>query len=104
MKIVVVVFVFWFLLVDLDFVDIVLSGTQRRTPTVIHTGYAIARIRRFYMRKVRFTAENGGTRVELVHRGLRSYGEKAEHMRVVFDSKEGWAGMLESFAARASAA
>lgn len=38
-----------------DFLDIVLSKTQRKTPTVIHKGYAITRIRSFYMRKVRFT-------------------------------------------------
>eukprot|EP00697_Spironema_sp_BW2_P017350 gnl/Spiro4/9010_TR4753_c0_g1_i1.p1 gnl/Spiro4/9010_TR4753_c0_g1~~gnl/Spiro4/9010_TR4753_c0_g1_i1.p1 ORF type:complete len:657 (+),score=218.65 gnl/Spiro4/9010_TR4753_c0_g1_i1:77-2047(+) len=38
-----------------DFCDIVLSKTQRKTPTVIHKHYAISRIRSFYMRKVRFT-------------------------------------------------
>ena len=36
-----------------DFIDVVLSRTQRKTPTVIHPGYAINRIRSFYMRKVR---------------------------------------------------
>eukprot|EP00884_Botryococcus_braunii_P011877 jgi/Botrbrau1/20690/Bobra.0058s0020.1 len=41
-----------------DFIDIVLSKTQRQTPTVVHNGWAIARIRQFYMRKVKFTAEN----------------------------------------------
>lgn len=40
-----------------DFLDIVLSKTQRKTPTVIHKGYAISRIRRFYMRKVKFTQD-----------------------------------------------
>lgn len=39
-----------------DFVDIILSKTQRQTPTVIHKGYAIQRIRSFYMRKVKYTA------------------------------------------------
>lgn len=37
-----------------DFIDIVLSKTQRKTPTVVHQGYAIGRIRKFYMRKVKF--------------------------------------------------
>jgi len=37
-----------------DFIDIVLSKTQRKTPTVIHKQYAIGRIRTFYMRKVKF--------------------------------------------------
>ncbi|KAK3880850.1 hypothetical protein Pcinc_014683 [Petrolisthes cinctipes] len=41
-----------------DFVDIILSRTQRRTPTVIHKNYKISRIRRFYMRKVKFTQQN----------------------------------------------
>ncbi|KAA8498097.1 Nucleolar GTP-binding protein 1 [Porphyridium purpureum] len=38
-----------------EFVDVVLSRTQRKTPTVVHKGYAITRIRAFYMRKVKYT-------------------------------------------------
>lgn len=41
-----------------DFIDIILTRTQRRTPTVIHAGYKIQRIRAFYMRKVKFTQQN----------------------------------------------
>ncbi|CAH9099345.1 unnamed protein product [Cuscuta epithymum] len=41
-----------------DFVDIILSRTQRQTPTVVHKGYAISRIRQFYMRKVKYTQSN----------------------------------------------
>lgn len=41
-----------------DFIDIVLSKTQRGTPTVCHNGWAIQRIRQFYMRKVKFTQQN----------------------------------------------
>ena len=40
-----------------DFIDIVLTRTQRRTPTVIHPGFKIQRIRNFYMRKVKFTQQ-----------------------------------------------
>lgn len=40
-----------------EFLDIVLSRTQRKTPTVVHKGYAISRIRSFYIRKVRFTQQ-----------------------------------------------
>jgi len=40
-----------------DLVDIVLSKTQRKTPTVIHRNYEIARIRKFYLRKVKFTQQ-----------------------------------------------
>lgn len=35
--------------------DIILSKTQRKTPTVVHPGYKITRVRKFYMRKIRFT-------------------------------------------------
>ncbi|KAJ2850544.1 Nucleolar GTP-binding protein 1 [Coemansia brasiliensis] len=41
-----------------DFLDIVLSKTQRKTPTVVHPGYKITRIRQFYMRKVKFTQDS----------------------------------------------
>uniref|UniRef100_A0A915DUF4 Nucleolar GTP-binding protein 1 n=1 Tax=Ditylenchus dipsaci TaxID=166011 RepID=A0A915DUF4_9BILA len=34
--------------------EIVLSKTQRKTPTVVHRQYAISRIRAFYARKVKF--------------------------------------------------
>lgn len=40
-----------------DLLDIVLNRTQRKTPTVIRPGFKITRIRSFYMRKVKFTAE-----------------------------------------------
>ncbi|KAL7534108.1 hypothetical protein ACHAXR_005639 [Thalassiosira sp. AJA248-18] len=40
-----------------EFVDIVLMRTQRRTPTVVHPGYKITRIRNFYMRKIKFTQQ-----------------------------------------------
>ncbi|XP_018409682.1 PREDICTED: nucleolar GTP-binding protein 1 [Nanorana parkeri] len=41
-----------------DFIDLTLSKTQRKTPTVIHKSYQISRIRHFYMRKVKFTQQN----------------------------------------------
>lgn len=34
-----------------EFLDIVLSRTQRRLPTQIRSGFQITRIRAFYMRK-----------------------------------------------------
>lgn len=40
-----------------EFVDIILSKTQRKTPTVIHKHYAISNIRKFYMRKVKYTQQ-----------------------------------------------
>jgi nucleolar GTP-binding protein len=35
-------------------VDIVLSRTNRKTPTIVHPGFKITRIRSFYMRKVKY--------------------------------------------------
>lgn len=40
-----------------DMLDIILNRTQRKTPTVIRPGFKITRIRAFYMRKVKFTAD-----------------------------------------------
>ena len=40
-----------------DLIDIALSKTNRKTPTVIHPGYEIQRIRLFYVRKVKFSCE-----------------------------------------------
>jgi nucleolar GTP-binding protein len=40
-----------------DFVDIVLTRTQRKTPTVVHGSWQISRVRQFYMRKVKFTQQ-----------------------------------------------
>ncbi|XP_026316431.1 nucleolar GTP-binding protein 1 [Hyposmocoma kahamanoa] len=41
-----------------DFIDIILSKTQRKTPTVVHKHYKISRIRGFYIRKVKYTQQN----------------------------------------------
>uniref|UniRef100_A0A1I7XSB2 Nucleolar GTP-binding protein 1 n=1 Tax=Heterorhabditis bacteriophora TaxID=37862 RepID=A0A1I7XSB2_HETBA len=37
-----------------DLKEVVLSKTQRKTPTVVHRQYAIGRIRAFYARKIKF--------------------------------------------------
>jgi uncharacterized protein YndB with AHSA1/START domain len=50
--------------------------------------------------EVRFVAAGPRTtRVELEHRDLDRFGDRAEQMRSTFDS--GWAGLLQSFAAAA---
>lgn len=46
------------LFIPLFVVSCALNHPQRKTPTVIHPGYKISRIRSFYMRKVKFTQEN----------------------------------------------
>lgn len=49
-----------------DFIDIMLSKTQRKTPTVVHKQYKISRIRSFYMRKVKFTQQNFHDRLSMI--------------------------------------
>lgn len=48
------------------FTDIVLSKTQRKTPTVVHKHYKISRIRSFYMRKVKFTQQSFSEKLALI--------------------------------------
>ena len=49
--------------------------------------------------EVRFIAEaETRTRVELEHRNLvEAYGEKAEQIYGIFDSREGWGGILDRY-------
>eukprot|EP00262_Sarcandra_glabra_P014582 TRINITY_DN4291_c0_g1_i3.p1 TRINITY_DN4291_c0_g1~~TRINITY_DN4291_c0_g1_i3.p1 ORF type:complete len:669 (+),score=110.65 TRINITY_DN4291_c0_g1_i3:152-2158(+) len=49
-----------------DFIDIILSRTQRQTPTVVHKGYAISRLRQFYMRKVKYTQQNFHEKLSMI--------------------------------------
>jgi len=54
--------------------------------------------------EVRFHPEDAErTRVELEHRGLESYGPRAEEMRGIFGSDGGWRGLLGRFAETARA-
>jgi uncharacterized protein YndB with AHSA1/START domain len=49
--------------------------------------------------EIKFIAEGPErTRVELEHRKLEHYGDKAEMMRALFDGPEAWEGMLKLFA------
>ncbi|KAJ3327536.1 Nucleolar GTP-binding protein 1 [Blyttiomyces sp. JEL0837] len=41
----------------MDFIDVVLSKIQRKTPTVVHPNYQISRIRQFYLKKVKFAQD-----------------------------------------------
>ncbi|ESZ98706.1 nucleolar GTP-binding protein [Sclerotinia borealis F-4128] len=53
-----------------EFLDIVLSRTQRRLPTQIRSGFQITRIRGFYTRKVKFTAETFSEKLSLILDGF----------------------------------
>ncbi|ELA41365.1 uncharacterized protein VICG_01606 [Vittaforma corneae ATCC 50505] len=47
-----------------ELIDLTLSKTNRKTPTVIHPGYEIPRIRNFYIRKVKHSAEEFKSKLE----------------------------------------
>jgi len=49
-----------------ELIDIVLMRTQRKTPTVVHPGYKLTRIRSFYMRKIRFTQQTIQDRLTVI--------------------------------------
>ena len=52
--------------------------------------------------EVTFSAEGGGTRVNLEHRHLERLGETAEQMREAIDSPGGWSELLALYAEQAS--
>ncbi|KAG5513666.1 hypothetical protein PMAC_000704 [Pneumocystis sp. 'macacae'] len=49
-----------------EFLDIVLSKTQRKTPTVVRAGFKISRIRSFYMKKVTFTKDTLAEKLQAI--------------------------------------
>ncbi|KAK4450687.1 P-loop containing nucleoside triphosphate hydrolase protein [Podospora aff. communis PSN243] len=78
-----------------EFIDIVLSRTQRRLPTQIRAGFKISRIRAFYTRKVKFTQETCSEKLGQIvasfpvlsdqhpfHRDLMNILYDADHFKV----------------------
>ncbi|KAL1641290.1 Nucleolar GTP-binding protein 1 [Diplodia intermedia] len=53
-----------------EFLDIVLNRTQRRLPTQIRAGFKITRIRAFYTRKVKYTAETFTEKIQAILEGF----------------------------------
>lgn len=53
-----------------EFLDVVLSRTQRRLPTQIRSGFQISRIRNFYTRKVKYTQETFTEKLSLILDGF----------------------------------
>lgn len=54
--------------------------------------------------EIRFTAESAeATRIDLEHRNLERFGEKAAESRAAFDSDGGWSGILKVYAETAAA-
>ena len=72
-----------------EMVDIMLSRTQRKTPTVVRNGWKIHRIRSFYMRKVKFTSQNIVERLKLITDGFPQLDDVhpfyADLMNVLYD-------------------
>lgn len=69
-----------------DMLDIVLNRTQRKTPTVIRVGFKIQRIRAFYMRKVKFTAEGFAEKFDDVISGFPNINEVHPFHRDLMDT------------------
>ena len=53
--------------------------------------------------EVRFIPDGDATRVELEHRHLERFGDRADAMKGTFESPGGWGGILEGYAAVAAA-
>lgn len=69
-----------------DLLDIVLNRTQRKTPTVIRPGFQITRIRSFYMRKVKFTAEGFEEKFEDILKGFPNINDIHPFHRDLMDT------------------
>ncbi|OQE38265.1 hypothetical protein PENCOP_c008G04404 [Penicillium coprophilum] len=78
-----------------EFLDIVLSRTQRQLPTQIRAGFKISRIRGFYTRKVKYTQETFGEKFQHIldgfprlqdihpfHKDLMNTLYDADHFRI----------------------
>ncbi|KAF2196460.1 nucleolar GTP-binding protein 1 [Delitschia confertaspora ATCC 74209] len=94
-----------------EFLDIVLSRTQRRLPTQIRAGFQISRIRAFYTRKVKYTAETFTERlsgtieafprlqdIHPFHRDLLNTLYDADHFRIALGQLNTAKSLIEAVA------
>lgn len=92
-----------------EFLDIVLSRTQRRLPTQIRAGFKISRIRSFYIRKVKFTAETFSEKLSAIlegfprladvhpfHKDLLNTLYDADHFRIALGQCNTAKGLIET--------
>ncbi|KAF2877382.1 P-loop containing nucleoside triphosphate hydrolase protein [Massariosphaeria phaeospora] len=92
-----------------EFLDIVLSRTQRRLPTQIRAGFQISRIRAFYTRKVKYTCETFSDRLSATiagfprlqdihpfHRDLLNTLYDADHFRIALGQLNTAKSLIES--------
>lgn len=94
-----------------EFLDIVLSRTQRRLPTQIRAGFAISRIRAFYIRKVKYTSETFAEKLSAIldgfprlndihpfHKDLLNTLYDADHFRIALGQLNTAKGLIETVA------
>ncbi|KAJ4337050.1 Nucleolar GTP-binding protein 1 [Ascochyta clinopodiicola] len=94
-----------------EFLDIVLSRTQRRLPTQIRAGFKISRIRAFYTRKVKYTSETFTERLSQTieafprlvdihpfHRDLLNTLYDADHFRIALGQLSTAKSLIETVA------
>jgi nucleolar GTP-binding protein len=94
-----------------EFLDIVLSRTQRRLPTQIRAGFQIHRIRAFYIRKVKFTSETFAEKLSAIldgfprladihpfHKDLLNTLYDADHFRIALGQLNTAKGLIETVA------
>ncbi|CAK4023623.1 Nucleolar GTP-binding 1 [Lecanosticta acicola] len=94
-----------------EFLDIVLSRTQRRLPTQIRAGFKISRIRAFYIRKVKYTSETFAEKLSAIldgfprlndihpfHKDLLNTLYDADHFRIALGQLNTAKGLIETLA------
>jgi len=94
-----------------EFLDIVLSRTQRRLPTQIRAGFQISRIRAFYIRKVKYTSETFSEKLSAIldgfprladihpfHKDLLNTLYDADHFRIALGQLNTAKGLIETVA------
>lgn len=92
-----------------EFLDIVLSRTQRRLPTQIRAGFKISRIRAFYIRKVKYTSETFAEKLSAIldgfprladihpfHKDLLNTLYDADHFRIALGQLNTAKGLIET--------
>ena len=92
-----------------EFLDIVLSRTQRRLPTQIRAGFKITRIRAFYIRKVKYTSETFAEKLSAIldgfprladihpfHKDLLNTLYDADHFRIALGQLNTAKGLIET--------
>lgn len=72
-----------------ELMDITLSKTQRKTPTEIHANFKVSRIRKFYMRKVKYMQEVVNEKLTAIVEGFPKLGDihpfYADLMNILYD-------------------